>query len=936
MTLKYIIQRLNIFSVTVIIFTVLSVEPAFTQAEDTSKYEQEKENIAIAYGTQPDWMVTGAISKISGSDLSSSFVTNFAGTLPGRLPGLTVIQGNNEPGYETFNLVSRGINTFGVGVTDMLIMVDGFIDVNFHSLTPEEIESVVLLKDAAATAMYGSRAANGVLLITTKRGKEGPLTVNFSMQHGLQSPTNLPKFLGAYDYARLYNEARVNSGMIGLYTEADLNSYQKGDDPYLHPDVDWYNEVLRNSSPMSNYNLNFSGSLSGVRYFASLNHLKNDLLYKKTGDMSEFGVNSNYTRTNFRSNVDIDLGQRFTAKISLGGCIEDKENPVDYNTNSMFSLLANIPPNAFPVYNPNGTWGRNELYSNPLGDMMELGFFSSNSRTMQVGFSLNYQLDMITQGLSVTGLVSMNNWFRGYSSKSRTYRSFGIKKIGDEIVYIPFGINTSLTGSEGNSSQYRNNTYQIWLNYARNFGIHDVNGIFLVNADEEVYGGDEFPYRHLNLSGRATYANRQTYIGEFSFSYMGSENFPKDGRFGFFPAVSLGWIVSNEPFLKENDFLTFLKLKGSYGMVGNDKIGGIRFMFQQYYPFTSNYYFGTENSPASGIVQGSPANTSVTWEKERTFNIGFEATIRDKLDVSLDIFNRDRNDILVIPNRTLPDFMGFSKPYINDGKTNNKGFEATMRYSNIWNDLKFFIESNIWYHQNKLVFSSENLQLHDYLYRDGHSINQPFGLVANGFFKDENDIANSPLQVWTDTKPGDVKYVDQNKDNIIDERDLYPIGHTSVPTLSGNLNTRFQYKGIDFNLFFQGVKNRTVSFSGPLFHAFQNEGKISEIALERWTPETAETATYPRLTALNNENNYRYSTLWQRDGSFIKLRSIELGYTFPSKIIKSIGLDDARIFVNGTNLFSWDHMKGYRDPEIEYGYPATRSYSIGIKIQLQQ
>ncbi|OJV38439.1 MAG: SusC/RagA family TonB-linked outer membrane protein [Bacteroidia bacterium 43-41] len=934
MNLKYIIQRLNIFSISVIFLTALSMEPAFTQTGDTIKYKQGKEN--IAYGAQPDWMVTGATSKISGSDLRSSFVTNFAGTLPGRLSGLTIIPGNNEPGYETFNLVSRGINTFGVGETDILILVDGFVDVNFHSLIPEEIESVVLLKDAAATAMYGSRAANGVLLITTKRGKEGPLAINLSVQYGLQTPTNLPKFLGSYDYARLYNEARRNSGMAELYTETDLNSYQKGDDPYFHPDIDWYNEVLRNSSPLSNYNLNFSGSLSGVRYFVSLNHLRNELLYKKTGDMSEFSVNSNYARTNFRSNVDINLGQGFTAKVSLGGSIEDKENPVDNNTGSVFSLLSQIPPNAFPVYNPNGTWGRNELYSNPLGNMMEVGFFTSNSRTLQAGFSLNYRLDMITRGLSITGLASMNNWFRSYSSKSRTYKSFAITKNNGEITYIPFGVETSLTGAEGSSSQYRNDAFQVWLNYDRNFGVHDVSGILLANADEEVYGGDEFPYRHLNLSGRATYANRQTYISEFSFSYMGSENFPKDKRYGLFPAVSFGWIASNEPFLKDNNILTFLKFKGSYGMVGNEKIGGTRFMFQQYYPYTSNYYFGTGNSTVSGIVQGSPANKSVTWEKEKTLNIGFEATIYNNWNVALEVFNRDRYDILVIPNRTLPDFMGFSKPYINDGKTNNRGFEAKIRYSEkLLRDFNFFVESNLWYHQNKLVFSSENLQLHDYLYRDGHPINQPFGLVACGFFKDENDIKNSPQQRWTDVKPGDVKYVDQNKDNIIDERDLYPIGHTSIPTLSGNLNIGFQCKGIDFSAFFQGVTNRTVSFTGPLFHAFQNEGKISEIALGRWTPETAGTATYPRLTSMDNDNNYRYSTLWQRDGSFIKLHSIELGYTFPSKIIKSIGLEDVRIFVNGTNLFSWNHMKGYRDPEIEYGYPATRSYSMGVKIQLQ-
>jgi TonB-linked SusC/RagA family outer membrane protein len=899
----------------------------------------EKQNnlINIAYGLQPDWMVTGAVSSVKGSDIQSPFTPNFPNRLYGRIPGLSVVTGGTEPGNENTTVYSRGVNTFGVGGTEMLILVDG-LPANYADLTSEEVESVTLLKDASATALYGARGANGVLLVTTKRGAPGELKVVFSSQHGVQRATRLSEYLGSYDYATLYNEALVNDGKPELYTADDLSAYQSGNDPYFHPDVNWNDEVLQKSAYVSNYNLNFSGGNDVVKYFVMLSHIKNDNLYRRTEDESQFSINGGYQRVNFRSNIDINVTKNFSASMTLGGTVVDQANPYATTTYPVFTLMSQIPPNAFPVHNPNGTFGRNSLYTNPLGDILNSGFYTSNGRTLQTVFGVTEKLGMITKGLSLSARIAFNSYFLSQSNKTRTYASYSIEKdLSGEPVYTQFGLDESLSASEGASDQNRSFAFQSFLNYDRNFGLSNLSGVLMFNADDYVISGNNFPIKHNNIGGRFTYAYNQKYIGEVSFSYMGSANFPKDGRYGLFPAMSLGWIVSNESFLKDNTTINFLKIRGSYGMVGNDVIGGTPFMFDQYYPYSGNYFFGTANSSSGGIIQGAPANAGVTWEKEKSYNFGLEATILNHVDISLDVFNRDRYDILVLPLSTDPDFMGYTKPHLNQGKANNKGFEGTVRvYNDESKDFRFFVEASAWYYKNKIVYNSEALQLYDYLNRTGRPIGQPYGLVAVGFFKDPADIASSPSQLWSVVQPGDMKYKDQNDDHVIDQNDLYPIGKTGLPNLTVGLHLGLQYKGFDFDAFLQGVNGRTVTFDGYYFQAFQNNGKAGPIALERWTPATAETATYPRLSSVNNDNNYRYSTLWQHDGSFIKLRSIELGYTLPAKISNAVMMENTRVFVNGTNLFSLDHMDGYRDPEVGASYyPAVRSFSVGVRVQFK-
>lgn len=891
----------------------------------------------VAYGMQPKWMTTGAVSSVRGNELKS-FVPNIANMLNGRIPGLVVQQWGCEPGADSPAMNARGVNTYGSG-TGLFIVIDGFqsTEAYFQQLTPQEIESITLLKDASATAIYGSKGANGVLLITTKRGTSDKIKINFSIQSGFQQPLRLPEFLGAYDYATLYNEALVNDGKSPFYTPMDLEAYKTGNDPIFHPDVDWYGTILRKAAPITNYNFTASGSNEYFRYFVLLNVLDDRSLYRKAGNVSDFSKNGTYTRYNFRTNIDVKLSKRLQGAITLGGTIEDKTNPgTSENTSGMFDLMSSIAPNAFPVYVSTGMYGGNSMYSNPLGDLMQTGYTSYNGRSLQAIFQLKGDLGFITPGLSVNGAVGFNTYFKSYSKKSRQYARYSVDRDNaDEIIYTTYGQNTSLAGDESSSSQWRDYSLQASLNYNRTFnGLHNIDAIYLGSYNDYVVTGTDLSYKNIAMGGRVTYSYDKRYIGEFSFGYNGTENFPKGHRFGFFPAGSLGWILSNEAFLKGNPILNYLKLRASYGIVGNDNIGGIRYMFDQYYD-GYGYHLGNSNNVQDGLVQGKLANPDVTWEKEKKFNVGFEATLVNKIDVSFDYFIQKRSNILSQPYRTVPDYLGISRPDINIGKVDNKGLETSIRYNEIGKkDLTYFVETSLWYAKNKVVYNAEAIQENEYLYGTGRIVGQPFVLEAIGFFKDEDDILKSPTQTFTDVRPGDIKYKDQNKDGKIDSNDYYPIGYTSMPQITLGLHGGITFKGFDMDIFFQGAANRTVYCGGKYYHAFQNDGKISSIALGRWTPETAETATYPRLSSENNLNNYQASSFWQKNGNFLKLRSLEIGYTLPFQLSRKINLEKVRIFANGTNLFSLDHMDGFTDPETMSGYPALRIISFGLSIQL--
>ena len=579
---------------------------SYVQAQETvNKDTADADKIRpIGYGSQPDWLITGARSSVSGRDLEKSFTSNLGATLFGRISGLTVMQGNNEPGMEDPQLLGRGIGTFGPN-QGVLIIVDGF-ESSFFQSPPQEVS---LSRCSRMPVLQPSMAA-GVPMVccwfTTKRGKEGALKINFGVQSGLRSPLKLPDFLGSYDYARLYNEARVNDGLPEVYSTEDLEAYRTGNDPYFHPDVNWYNELLRKKAPVTNYNLSFSGGSSSVRYFGLLNVLTDQGILIRSGDRSENSTNSKYNRYNFRSNIDIDLTKNLGMSMMLAGSVEDKANPVANTTASLFSTMASLPPNAFPVYNPNGTYGGTNLYTNPLGDVLEKGMFTSNGRTLQSALKLEHKLDMLTRGLKISASAAFNSYFRNYSSKSRGYERFMIEQGTDgEPIYTKYGERTSLVGSEGESEQWRNLTFQSQLDYDRSFGQNRVMGMLLYNMDSYSILGEQYPYKHLGGAGDLPTPTRE--IGEVSLLY-GVEDLHR--TVSAFPAVSLAGLYP-KPSLR-----TILQsiTQSTFVSTGNDMIAAERFQFERISVHLL-LLLGTANTTLGGTTEGTPANPGITWKR---------------------------------------------------------------------------------------------------------------------------------------------------------------------------------------------------------------------------------------------------------------------------------------------------------------------------------
>jgi TonB-linked SusC/RagA family outer membrane protein len=914
----------------------------FAQKADTDSLK----SVTIAYGQQAEWETTSSVSSIKGNGLTKSFTANIANTLFGRIPGLTVQQSGYEPGNDAPALNIRGVNTFS-GSSDIFVVIDGIPSTyrSFQQLTAREIESVNVLKDAAATAIYGSRGANGVLLVTTKQGGISPLKIDFSMQYGFQQAVRLPDFLDSYNYALLYNEAMRNGGETNVrYSATELEKYKSGSQPVFYPNVNWYDEVLRSTSPIANYNLNARGGTDFVRYFVSLNILNNRSLLRDIEDISEYGENSAYTRYNFRSNFEVKFNSWLAGKVFVGGSVEDKTTSgVEENLSSLFTLMASIPPNAFAVEVEPGKYGGSSMYRNPYAEIVERGFVSSNSRAAQVAAEVKADLGSFVKGLSVSGKIGFDTYFKLFSNKKRDYARYVVSEnaSGGLSYDATYGENTSLAGEEKSSDQTRVFSLQGFVNYDNSFGAHTLSALLMSNYDEYTAWNITLPYRNVNLGGRLTYSYDKRYVAEFVFGYSGDDNFPRGSRFGFFPAASAGWVVSNESFLKENKIVDFLKLRASYGLTGNNQIGGTRYMYNQYYDWSGYYYLGEANSSNSIYLQGVLANPNVTWETDTKLNLGIDAKILNCLDFSFDYFINNRSGILVKPYATAPAYLGLSLPDVNDGKSKNTGFETSLRYTgNPQKDFNYFAEASLSFARNEIVYNAEAPQLYAHQYKAGHRINQPFVLEADGFYRPEDFNADGtlksgmPIPMFDNVQPGDIKYKNQTEgDNIIDVNDFVPLGFNEMPELTLGLHAGATFKGFDIDCIFQGAANRTVYWGGKYFHAFQDNGKVSSIALDRWTPETAATATYPRLSLDGNQNNYQYSTFWQKNGNFLKLRSLELGYSLPKDLVSKAKIVGLRIFANGTNLFSLDYMDGFTDPETLTGYPSIRTWSLGLNVQ---
>jgi TonB-linked SusC/RagA family outer membrane protein len=907
--------------------------------------------VDLGFRKAPQWRNTGAVYTLAGRELSKMFTGNLLNTLPGRIPGLTVVTGSGEPGYDFPSLYVRGQTSWNIGGNQLVILLDGFrVDLNALSgFSPYEIESVTLLKDAAATAMFGLQGGAGVLSIRTKKGKTMPKNeLVLNARYGISSAVQLPRVMNAYDYTTLYNQALVNDGFSPKYPNPDL--YKAAADPF-HPNVNWYNELLNNTSYMKDYNLLFRGGNQTARYFVMVDYMNNNGLYKNAKAINkDFGTNAIYNKFNLRANADIDLTKNLLVSATVSGIMEDRITPSGFPAWQLFNNLMTIPAAAFPVKNPNGTWGNSSIYNfNPVELLQQNGIYRAHTRTLQTGVTVRQKLDLITPGLNLTGGVSFNNQYGGYSITSYAVRSYEIVKNAQDlpvsdadsnIVYKTIGNEVPRSTSDGGTSHWNRNTLQLGFDYNRSFGKHTFSATLLGRRESYLHDGQYYPVRIQGLSAAITYDYAQKYIVDLTGAYMGSADFAPGKRYGFFPAVGIGWVASNERLLKSSKVVDYLKFRASYGSAGNIN-ESYRFLYESPASGANGWITGSGNWYQSGMAIRQLANPNATWELKTSFNLGIDIRLLKTLSATVDVFSEKRTGIYEIPSAGVPAFTGFNLPWVNSGEVHNKGFETVINYDNKAGGFKYHISGSAAFARNKIIERSETAQPFDRLYQKGFAINQEKGLAFDGFYQQADFDANGNLKAgvaassFTNVKPGDLKYKDLDGNGVINGYDMQPFGYNSVPEITLGLNIAFAWKGFDCSAFAQAVMHRTVNLLSVAYnytHPFVNNNNITAFSNNSWTAATASTATTPRLSTLSNPNNDQSSNFWLRKGDFIKLRSVQLGYTFLKKgFLQKAG--GVRVFVNGTNLFAFNKIDRLEPENLSMGYPLTKVVDFGFNIK---
>lgn len=916
--------------------------------------EELEEVVIVGYGTQKRLNVTGSVSSVSSSQLKQSPVANISNALAGRLPGIISVQQSGEPGNDGANIWIRGFGTYG-SANKPLVMVDG-LERDYNNIDPNEIEDITILKDASSTAVYGVRGANGVILITTKRGSSEKPLISVNLQTAFQQPTRLPEYLDSYDALTLYREGLQNDGLnANMYTDEYLAKYRDRSKPayqYLYPNVNWQDEMLKPYSMMNQANININGKNSFVRYFVSVSWMQQDGLYKHEDAIQDYNIQATLNRYNFRSNVDLSISKNLEMEVNLGGIIRDRNYP-NVDTGTLWDRLKTTPSWWYPIYNPDGSAaGMQGFPKNPYAMLTQQGYQRRFESTLQATAGFTLKLPWLTQGLSLKGRLSFD--MLNYRDVVRATGSDVYRFMIDEnetdlskgtYTLVEQGSNTLDYAVSANGN--KKVMLEFFINYNRKFGKHDVTGLLLYNQQsytDAVGGGRNnaiagLPYKYQGFVGRGAYAYDDKYFAEFNFGYNGSENFMRGRRFGFFPALSMGWLASNEEFIQELlPNLSLLKLRASVGVVGNDK-SGERFLYQGKWTLDApGYQFGVNHDGAGygGAEESATGNELVTWEQAKKYNLGLDLGLwRNELKMELDFFYERRDNILTRP-LTIPETVGISNlPMINAGVVDNKGMEATLTYQKSLKNFGYFIRGNYSFARNKIVELTEpKMEGREWQARTGRRINEHYGLTAIGLFKDWEDIANSPKQAFGDVQPGDIKYADLNGDGHITSEDEGYLGRVSIPETMVGLSMGVNYKGFDLSVLFQGAFGAYVYYGGKSTYPFSKESSVlAEVKDNYFSANNPDVhALYPRMTSNDNANNYRTSSFWHRRSDYVRLKNVEIGYTFPTALIRKVGLSQARVYVTGLNLVTWSGLKTF-DPEIPDGtggYPQQRVFNMGV------
>lgn len=896
----------------------------------------------IPYGVRTKNSLVASTSAVYGQNLSAVSAPNLVQSLYGMLPGVLISQTSSDPGEENTELFIRGRSSLLENIP--LILVDG-VETSYQQISWSEVDKITVLKDAPGLAIYGFRGANGVVLINTKRGAViGKPVITFNARYGTQTPLNLPEFASAADYMTMHNEARLNDGLTPLYATDRIEGTRNQIDPYLYPDINWRNEVLNTFAPTSEYSLTFRGGNNAVRYFLMLGYLNNQGFYKDTDPKRDMNSNINFDRYSFRSNVDISVSKEFTVSLDLSGRIFQKIQP-NVNIADHWRSMNNI--SFFPVTTPSGLWaGRQGEMTNPKAAVIEGGFRSYHSRELNQTLRLHYDLSELVPGLGVFGTAAFSSWFKTNYDKTKQYPFYevnlrpGTTPGTDDVAYdyVMRGTFGDRVISQGTYWQWNRFNIEGGFDYKRTFGDHAISGMLIYHQNTYRANGVHTPYAQQRYMGRVHYGYKDTYFAEFSSSVSGSDNFVPGKRFGFFPAAGLAWVASNEAFLEDVDAIDFLKLKLSTGRTGSDRIGSTgRWAYQQYYNYGTGITIGGEaTNGLSNLVEGRLANPNLTWEKANITNLSLEAQLMKKLQLQADMFYEKRYDILVPASGTRPSYIGITLPHVNEGITENRGVELSLTYADKTGKLEYWAGGNVSFIRSKVINKNEEPRIDDYRWETGYPVGTIFGLEAIGFFSDADDIKNSPTQLFGLNRPGDIKYRDLNGDNFVDDLDMKAIGKPNTPELLYALNGGLKYEGFDFSFIVQGTGNRSVMLSGNMVKPFVDNAHITPWAVDgRWTAANAGNATYPRLSTLDNSNNYRVSTFWLRNGSYLRLKNVEIGYTLPEHLTKSVKIQQCRFFLNGNNLLTNQHIS---DISIDAegmsinAYPLVKTVNLGVNL----
>lgn len=962
--------------------------------EDTKALQ---EVVVVGYTKQRKETMIGSVATITTKDLTQSPTANINNALAGRLPGLIVNQyAGGEPGVDQSELFIRGKATYGN--QSAIVIVDG-IERDMSYLAPDEIETFTILKDASATAAYGIRGANGVIVITTKRGKAAEkATVNLKASIGINQPIGFPEYLGSADYATLYNEARLNDAKmtgadissLNLFSQQAIDNFRraKGDNSDgLGYDWDYYDFAFK-PGLQEDVSLSIRGGTDKVRYYVLANYFSQGGNYKYA-NAGEYDSQTKFTRYNFRSNIDININRYLSTRLDLGARITDRNAP-GTTAGRLMTICATQPPylpilveeNAHPQneeyiqQNSRGMlYGDNIYRYNLLGELSRTGYLNEKNTYLNGSFAMNLDMEFLTKGLKAEVMFSYDaSEGRWINRKLDTYKD-GYREYPKYATFMPIeGSDAYMAGGHYTGAYKTGNKYDIdqtigngfshnasdgrtyiqaRLDYNRLFSNHhEVTAMLLANRGNRTVN-NELAYHSQGITGRFAYYYNQKYLMEFNFGYNGSENFAPGKRYGFFPAGSIGWVVSEEEFMKKASWIDFLKVRASYGLVGSDNVSS-RFPYLAFYGGGSGYDFGNNfGTNVGGTSEGNLANANLTWEKARKLNVGIDfTTLNQRLALTIDAFYEYRFDIITDMNSDgimgYPDIVGKDAALQNLGEVSNRGVDIELSWNDkIGKDFRYYIRPNLTFSRNRLEYKAEVARKNSWRKETGKRLYENFVYVFDHFVADQEEadrLNKIGYQPWGQLIPGDVVYKDLDRNGVIDDEDRTVMGNPRSPELMFGIPFGFQYKNFDFSVLLQGATKSSILLNGAAvfdFPQFEQDkiGRVKKMHLDRWTPETAATAKYPALHYGTHDNNKNgNSSLFLYDASYLRLKNVEIGYNVSPKLLRKFHVQQARIYVQGLNLLTFDKLGDVDiDPETKSGdgaswYPIQKVFNFGIDI----